>query len=424
MNIQKNNILLLLISIILHIQPVYSNVPSTGKNSLISPDATGTKNGDSVKDESNEPSLDPSKDPLTNDFKRFLELLNAEAAHPEIEQISMPVKPMQPKQPEKPSVFRNTNVSLADYAGEVPTKVQEIIDMIKYPKRYAQYNVDLPNFVLFHGPSGTGKSLLGEIIAGENNSRYLHIVASALPKRYYGEGIGELKGFFETAHKEHEKNPNLTFVIFIDEIDMMLLPETKEEQRTDLRHVLNEQLDTHTPYIFVIGATNRLSQIDETTKRRAEGYILEVGLPNKKARQALIDHYLHKMNLESYAHLFKNLASQTEGFSNAHVKSILKQVIIRVCREQADSIKPSYVKDAYKDVKKTIIGFSLAKALENSKGYFSWIGTDTQVEAVGKVFATALVGAVLNDLVRRAFDHVPFFRRHSIYNIPQQPRTT
>ncbi len=52
---------------------------------------------------------------------------------------------------------------------EAKESLEEIVDFIKNPEKYAKIGAKLPKGALLVGPPGTGKTLLARAIAGEAN---------------------------------------------------------------------------------------------------------------------------------------------------------------------------------------------------------------------------------------------------------------
>ena len=74
--------------------------------------------------------------------------------------------------------------------------------------------------------------------------------------------------------------------------------------------------------IFVIGATNRPELLDEAALRPGRlSEAVEIGIPNREARLAMLRLFTEKMHLDDTVDLQK-LAEETEGASGADLKGL------------------------------------------------------------------------------------------------------
>ena len=64
---------------------------------------------------------------------------------------------------------RKPELPLKDVAGEDEAKesLQEVVDFLHNPMKYASIGAKLPKGALLVGPPGTGKTLLAKAVAGE-----------------------------------------------------------------------------------------------------------------------------------------------------------------------------------------------------------------------------------------------------------------
>ena len=102
-----------------------------------------------------------------------------------------------------------------DVAGaeEEKEELQEVVDFLKNPKKFADLGARIPKGVLLVGPPGTGKTLLAKAVAGEAGVPFYPISGSDFVEMFVGVGASRVRDLFETAKK------NSPCMIFIDEID-------------------------------------------------------------------------------------------------------------------------------------------------------------------------------------------------------------
>jgi SpoVK/Ycf46/Vps4 family AAA+-type ATPase len=132
---------------------------------------------------------------------------------------------------------------------------------------------------LFHGASGTGKTLTAEAIAGEMGLPLRVVTAPNLVSRYVGETDHNVATLFESllAHRE---------ILLVDEADALLGERVHATTSTDHYYNMHVNtfltlLDTHPGVVFF--STNKADQIDSAFDRRIR-WKLEFSLPDEEAR--------------------------------------------------------------------------------------------------------------------------------------------
>ncbi|MFS8583282.1 MAG: ATP-dependent metallopeptidase FtsH/Yme1/Tma family protein, partial [Limnochordales bacterium] len=108
-----------------------------------------------------------------------------------------------------------TKVRFDDVAGldEAKEELQEVVEFLKHPKRFADLGAKIPKGVLLVGPPGTGKTLLARAVAGEAGVPFFSISGSDFVEMFVGVGASRVRDLFETAKK------NAPCIVFIDELD-------------------------------------------------------------------------------------------------------------------------------------------------------------------------------------------------------------
>ena len=106
-------------------------------------------------------------------------------------------------------------VRFSDVAGcdEEKQEMAEIIDYLKYPKKFEKMGARIPKGVLLSGHPGTGKTLLAKAVAGEANVPFYSISGSDFVEMFVGVGASRVRDMFKKAQQ------TAPCIIFIDEID-------------------------------------------------------------------------------------------------------------------------------------------------------------------------------------------------------------
>jgi cell division protease FtsH len=106
-------------------------------------------------------------------------------------------------------------VTFNDVAGveEAKEELGEVVEFLKYPKKFQALGARIPKGVLLLGPPGSGKTLLARAIAGEAGVPFFSISGSDFVEMFVGVGASRVRDLFEQAKK------SAPCIVFIDEID-------------------------------------------------------------------------------------------------------------------------------------------------------------------------------------------------------------
>src|SRR5580700_1051243 len=108
-----------------------------------------------------------------------------------------------------------SSVGWDDIAGveDARMELQEVVEFLRDPERFARLGARVPRGVLLHGPPGTGKTLLAKAVAHESGARFYAQSAAGFVEMFSGLGAARVRRLFRIARK-HEPA-----IIFIDELD-------------------------------------------------------------------------------------------------------------------------------------------------------------------------------------------------------------
>ncbi len=240
-------------------------------------------------------------------------------------------------------------VTFADVAGaeEEKEELSEIVDFLKDPKKYIEIGARVPKGVLMVGPPGTGKTYLAKAVAGEAGVPFLSISGSDFVEMYVGVGASRVRDLFEQAKK------NQPAIIFIDEIDAVGrqrgagLGGGHDEREQTLNQLLVE-MDGFVANegVIIIAATNRPDILDSALLRpgRFDRQVY-IGLPDQKARQAILEIHAKDKKLEPDVDL-SVVAKSTVGFSPADLENLLNEAALLSARAKKPRITSELLYEA------------------------------------------------------------------------------
>ncbi len=242
-----------------------------------------------------------------------------------------------------------TKVRFDDVAGcdEEKQEMQEIIEYLKYPKKFEKMGARIPKGVLLVGHPGTGKTLLAKAVAGEANVPFYSISGSDFVEMFVGVGASRVRDMFKKAQQ------TAPCIIFIDEIDAVGRQRGAgfggghDEREQTLNQLLVEMdgMEENTG-IVVIAATNRPDVLDPALLRAGRfDRQITVSLPDRKGRKAILEVHARNKKLASDVDL-DGLAKRTPGFSGADLENVLNEAAILAVRENLDEIHTAQVDEA------------------------------------------------------------------------------
>jgi cell division protease FtsH len=231
------------------------------------------------------------------------------------------------------------SVTFADVAGveDAKAELQEVVDFLRDPKKYAKLGARVPKGLLLHGPPGTGKTLLAKAVAHESGASFYSQSASAFVEMFAGLGASRIRKLFETARK------NAPAIIFIDELDAVGAARSghgfNREQDQTLNQLLVE-LDGFATgdQVVVMGASNRIQDLDSALLRpgRFDRQLL-VAPPDLAGREKILEVHTRGKPLSSDIDLHA-VARQTAGLAGADLANICNEAAIFAGRRNLDRI--------------------------------------------------------------------------------------
>ncbi|MBH43096.1 MAG: cell division protein FtsH [Chloroflexi bacterium] len=232
-------------------------------------------------------------------------------------------------------VGNKPNVTFADVAGvyEAKQELQEVVEFLVYPEKFASLGAKIPKGVLLVGPPGTGKTLIGKAVAGEAGVPFFSISGSEFVEMFVGVGASRVRDLFDQAKR------NSPCIVFIDEIDAVGrhrgagLGGGHDEREQTLNQILVEMdgFDTGVN-VIVLAATNRPDILDPALLRpgRFDRRVV-LDSPDINGRESILEVHSKGKPLEASLNL-KSIAQQTPGFSGADLANLVNEAAILSAR--------------------------------------------------------------------------------------------
>uniref|UniRef100_A0AC34R0I9 AAA+ ATPase domain-containing protein n=1 Tax=Panagrolaimus sp. JU765 TaxID=591449 RepID=A0AC34R0I9_9BILA len=219
---------------------------------------------------------------------------------------------------------------------EAKQEVEEIVNYLRDPERYSRLGGRLPKGVLLVGPPGTGKTLLARAIAGEAQVPFFHTSGSEFDEVLVGQGARRVRDLFERAKS---KAP---CIIFIDEIDSVGSKRVSNSIHPYANQTINQLLSemdgfTRNEGVIVIGATNRLEDLDKALLRPGRFDVrVTVTKPDLLGRKDIFRHYLSRVVHETLN--LDILAKGTTGFTGADIENMVNQAALKAATEGCNRV--------------------------------------------------------------------------------------
>ena len=240
--------------------------------------------------------------------------------------------------------------TFADVAGadEEKHELEEIVDFLKNPRKYAELGARIPKGVLLMGPPGTGKTLLARAVAGEAGCPFFSISGSDFVEMFVGVGASRVRDLFE------EAKHNAPCIVFIDEIDAVArrrgtgMGGGHDEREQTLNQLLVE-MDGFgvNEGIIVMAATNRVDILDPAILRPGRfDRKVAVGTPDVGGREEILKVHAKNKPLGDDVNL-QQLAQTTAGFTGADLENLLNEAAIIAAKENRSFIANKDVKRAF-----------------------------------------------------------------------------
>ena len=265
-------------------------------------------------------------------------------------------------------VKSDTGTTFDDIEGvdEAEENLQEIVDYLHNPQKYAEIGATMPKGLLLVGPPGTGKTMLAKAVAGEADVPFFSMSGSEFVEMFVGRGAAKVRDLFKQAK---EKAP---CIVFIDEIDAIGGKRTNgggmgghDEREQTLNQLLTEMDGFEgNSGVIILAATNRPETLDPALTRPGRfDRRVPVELPDLKGREAILKVHSKKVKLSDDVD-FNRIARMASGASGAELANIINEAALRAVRSGR---KVATQADLEESIEVVIAGYQKKNAILTDK---------------------------------------------------------
>jgi cell division protease FtsH len=240
-------------------------------------------------------------------------------------------------------------ITFDDIAGanEAKQELEEVVEFLKEPQKFAALGARIPKGVLLVGPPGTGKTLMAKAVSGEAGVPFFSISGSEFVEMFVGVGASRVRDLFEQAKR------NSPCIIFIDEIDAVGryrgtgLGGSHDEREQTLNQILVEMdgfgTDTN---VILIAATNRPDILDPALLRPGRfDRRVTMDRPDVAGRRAILNVHVKGKPIAPDVDL-DIIARQTPGFVGADLENVVNEAAILAARRNKRAITTGELQEA------------------------------------------------------------------------------
>jgi len=215
---------------------------------------------------------------------------------------------------------------------------ESVIYPLTMPHLYSHSSplLSAPSGVLLYGPPGCGKTMLAKALASESGATFINLHISTLTEKWFGDSNKLVHAVFSLARKLQPT------IVFIDEIDAVLGQRRSGEHEAS--GMVKAEFMTHwdgltssntygePQRILILGATNRIQDIDEAILRRMPKKF-PISLPSASQRLRILGLVLKDTKVDKENFDLEYLVRVTAGMSGSDIKEACRDAAMVPVRE-------------------------------------------------------------------------------------------
>ena len=229
-----------------------------------------------------------------------------------------------------------------DDIGGLTDIIEELKESVIYPLTMPElYSTSsslltAPSGVLLYGQPGCGKTMLAKALAHESGACFINLHISTLTEKWFGDSNKLVNAVFSLARKLEPA------IVFIDEIDAVL--GTRHSGEHEASGMVKAEFMTHwdglasasssgrPQRILVLGATNRMQDIDDAILRRMPKKF-PISLPNASQRLKILKLILRGTKVDNEQLDMEYLSRVMAGMSGSEIKEACREAAMAPVRE-------------------------------------------------------------------------------------------